>query len=136
MDFKTTEDTESTEGFLYKEESYKIRGAIYEVYKQVGSGFLEAVYQECLAKEFEIRGVNFAEQVALNLNYKGELLNQTYKPDFICYNKIIVEIKAVTLLKPEHKAQLINYLKMTQLRVGLLVNFGEHPKARIERVIL
>ncbi len=108
MDFKTTEDTEVTEGFLYKEESYKIRGAIYEVYKQV----------------------------ALNLNYKGELLNQTYKPNFICYNKIIVEIKAVILLKPEHKAQLINYLKMTQLRVGLLVNFGEHPKARIERVIL
>lgn len=139
MDLGTTENTEGTEseeGFLYKEQSYEIRGAIYEVYKQIGNGFLEAVYQECLAKEFRSRGIIFVEQPALELNYKGELLNQSYKPDFICYNKIIVELKAVNKILPEHKAQIINYLKITQLRLGLLANFGEYPKAKVERIIL
>ncbi|MCM8541861.1 MAG: GxxExxY protein [Lentisphaeraceae bacterium] len=121
---------------LYKEECYDIQGAIFDVYKEMGNGFLEAVYQECLEKEFSKRKIPFESQQELRLTYKGEILQQTYKPDFICYGKIIVEIKAVSLVKPEHKAQLINYLKTTQMNLGLLVNFGCYPKASVNRFIL
>ena len=100
----------------------------------MGCGFLEAVYQECLEKELVKRSIPLQPQVELQLRYKGEKLNQTYKPDFICYNKIIVEIKAVKELASEHKAQLLNYLKATGLELGLLVNFGSYPKVGIIRM--
>ncbi len=119
---------------LFKDESYTIQGAIFEVYKEMGCGFLEAVYQECLEKELAKRGISFRAQVDLQLNYKGELLRQTYKLDFICYDKIIVEIKAVKELASEHKAQLLNYLKATGLELGLLINFGSYPKVEIIRM--
>ncbi len=119
---------------LFPEESYAIQGAIFDVYKEMGCGFLEAVYQECLDKELSKRDIPFQPQVELQLNYKGEKLNQTYKPDFICYDKIVVEIKAVKELTSEHKAQLLNYLKATGLELGLLVNFGSHPKIEIIRI--
>lgn len=102
----------------------------------MGCGFLEAVYQECLGKEFACRIIPHVAQKELQLFYKGELLNQTYKPDFICYEKIVVELKAVKDITPEHKAQVFNYLKATGLKLGLLVNFGHYPKAEIERIIL
>ncbi len=120
---------------VFEEESYAIRGAIFEVYKEIGCGFLEAVYQECLAREFFARNIDFIEQVELPVKYKGKKLNQTYKPDFVCYDKIIVEIKAVSRLSDEHRAQLHNYLRVTGMRLGLLVNFGHYPKVEIERII-
>lgn len=121
---------------LYEQETYAIRGAVFEVYREIGSGFLEAVYQECLAKEFSRQNIPFSAQVELTLTYKGEQLVQTYKPDFICFDKIIVELKAVKELVPEHKAQLLNYMKATNMKLGLLVNFGCHPQTQIERFIL
>lgn len=121
---------------LYEDESYKIRGACFEVYKTLGNGFLEAVYQEALAKEFELRKIPFQEQKPLTIFYKGEALKQTYKPDFVCADKIIVELKAVSALSKEHEAQLVNYLKITGMRIGFLVNFGHFPQAEIKRVIL
>ena len=124
------------EKIIYKEECYKVQGAIFEVYREMGCGFLEAVYQECLQKELRKQNIPFVSQPELNLCYKGEKLNQTYKPDFICYNKIILELKAVKQTAPEHKAQLINYLKATNMKLGLLVNFGAHPKVEIIRLAL
>jgi GxxExxY protein len=120
--------------FLYEQESYVIRGACFEVYKEMGPGFLEAVYQECLAKEFARQNIPFVAQQQLSLQYKGELLLQTYVPDFICYGKIIVEIKGTREIAPEHKAQLLNYLKATGMKLGLLVNFGHYPQIQIERM--
>jgi GxxExxY protein len=122
-------------GLLFENETYAIRGAVFEVYHEMGSGFLEAVYQECLQKEFELRGIPNHAQRELTLGYKGRPLEQTYKPDFVCFSAIIVEVKAVRELAPEHRAQLLNYLKATGLKVGLLVNFGSHPKAEIERLV-
>ncbi len=119
----------------YERETYKIRGAAFAVYSEMGSGFLEAVYQECLGIELHAAGITVAEQPVLQLSYKGSLLTQTYRPDFICFDKIIVEIKAVSLLNDAHRAQLHNYLKTTEMELGLLINFGHHPKAQIERII-
>jgi GxxExxY protein len=121
---------------LYPDEVFRIQGAIFEVNREVGVGFLEAVYQECLAMEFADRGVPFRAKPNLSLTYKGATLRQTYAPDFICYDKIIVELKALRDFAPEHRAQVLNYLKATDLRLGLLVNFGCMPKARIERLAL
>jgi len=120
----------------FEEETFAIRGAVFEVYREMVSGFLEPVYQEFLEKELVSRGIPFVPQPDLLLNYKGTSLRQTYKPDLICFEQIIVELKAVKAIAPEHKAQVLNYLKATNLRLGLLVNFGSHPKAQIERLIL
>lgn len=130
------ETHEKHERMLYKDEVYAIQGAIFEVYREMGCGFLEAVYQECMEKELRRMEIPFATQKELCLAYKGQLLEQRYKPDLICFDKIIVELKAVSELANEHKAQLFNYLKASNLRLGLLVNFGHYPKARIERIIL
>jgi len=121
--------------FIYKEEGYKILGACFEVYKEKGCGFLEGVYQECLEMEFELQGIPFISQSKLNLQYKGQSLTQQYISDFVCYEKIIVEIKAVKELCDEHRAQLFNYLKATGLKVGYLINFGHYPKLEHERII-
>ncbi len=121
---------------IYKEESYAIQGAVFEVYREMGCGFLEAVYQECLGKEFTKRKIPFTAQKELRLMYKDEPLQQTYKPDFICHNKIIVELKAVKSIAPEHEAQVLNYLKATRMKLALLVNFGAYPKAVVKRFAL
>lgn len=121
--------------FLFKEESYAIRGAIFDVYREMGCGFLEAVYQECMEKELRRQNIPFMPQPDLELFYKGEKLQQTYKPDLICYDQIIIELKAVKELCDEHRAQLHNYLKATGLQLGFLVNFGHYPKATIERIV-
>jgi GxxExxY protein len=119
---------------LFKSESYGIVGACFEVYREKGCGFLESVYQECLAIELRLRGVPFVTQRPLVLAYKGQRLRSTYLPDFICHDQIILEIKAVGALGDEHRAQVLNYLKATGLRLGLLVNFGHYPKAEVERI--
>jgi GxxExxY protein len=121
---------------IYKDEVYVVQGAVFDVYREMGSGFLEAVYQECLEKELKSRGIPFESQKELALEYKGEPLNQKYKPDIICYDAIIVELKAIKEVGNEHRAQVMNYLKATRLRLALLVNFGHYPKATIERIIL
>jgi GxxExxY protein len=121
---------------LFEEETFRVRAAIFEVSRELGTGFLEAVYQEALALEFGTQGIPFAMSPALGVTYKGMLLNQTYRPDFVCFGHIIVELKSVRELAPEHRAQTLNYLKATGMRVGLLVNFGCAPKARVERLVL
>ena len=119
---------------LLKDESYAIRGVVFEVHGEMGSGFLEAVYQECMEKELAKQGIPFEAQKDLSLLYKGQPLEQVYKPDLICYGKIILELKAVKTVTQKHRAQVINYLKATSLEIGLLVNF-QHPKATIKRFI-
>lgn len=120
---------------LYAEETFRVRGAIFDVHTTMGPGFLEAVYQECLALEFSARGIPFAAQKLLALEYKGRALRQTYAADFVCFDKIVIELKVARVLAPEHRAQVINYLRATGIRVGLLVNFGE-AEAKIERFAL
>ncbi len=121
---------------IYADESYKITGACFEVYKEMGCGFLEQVYQECLEIEFEFQKLPFDPQKEIKLNYRERELKKTFIPDFICYEKIIVEIKAVSKLTDEHRAQMLNYLHATEFRLGLLVNFGHHPKLESERIVL
>jgi GxxExxY protein len=115
------------ETLIYADESYAIKGACMAVYKALGNGFLEAVYQECVEIEFTRRAIPFVAQQPLTLVYEGRVLKQTYKPDFVCYGKVIVELKAVSKLTTEHQAQVMNYLKATGFQLGLLFNFGHHP---------
>ena len=122
--------------FLYKDETYAIHGAIFEVYRVLGCGFLEAVYQKALEVELAQRNIPFASQVDIDIEYKGMKLEQTYRADLVCYDKIILELKAVQNLLLEHEAQLQNYLRATKMRVGLLVNFGHYPKVEIKRIAI
>jgi len=126
----------TTEKILYKQECYAIQGAIFEVYRELGCGFLEAVYQECLERELRRCAIPFDSQPVLELYYKGKTLNQVYKPDLICFGKIIVELKAVKTISSENEAQVFNYLKASHLRLGLLVNFGHYPKATVQRIVI
>ena len=121
---------------IYKLESYEIMGACFEVYKEKGSGFLESVYQECLEIELGERKVPFKFQPELSLAYKGRPLKSKFKPDFICYDKIVLELKAVTALADEHRAQVQNYLRAAKIKLGLLVNFSHYPKLEYERIAL
>jgi GxxExxY protein len=121
---------------LYKLESFEIMGACFAVYRDKGSGFVEPVYQECLEMELGDRKVPFQAQVELALNYKGRPLRSKFKPDFICYDKIVLELKAVSGLTDEHRAQVHNYLRATGMKLGLLVNFGHYPKLEYERIVL
>jgi GxxExxY protein len=120
---------------IFQEETYKIIGACFEVYKEKGCGFLEAVYQECLEMELNLQGINYAPKKILPLQYKGRALASVYSPDLICYDKIIVELKAVAKICDEHRAQVQNYLRATGFQVGLLVNFGHFPKLEYERIV-
>jgi len=126
----------TVEKILYKRECYAIQGAVFEVYREMGCGFLEAVYQECLERELKQCGITFDSQPKLKLHYKGEPLKQMYKPDLDCFDKIIVELKAVNVLGSEHEAQIFNYLKASGLRLGLLVNFSHYPKVTVKRIIV
>ena len=121
--------------FLFKAETYAIRGAIFEVYNELGSGFLEGVYQECLCREFKLRNIPFISQPKLEILYKGELLGLTYQPDFICYQKIILELKSVKEISDDHRSQTLNYLKASGFRLALLINFGSTSRVTIERFI-
>ncbi|ESQ88965.1 GTP-binding protein [Asticcacaulis sp. AC460] len=121
---------------LFKDEVFAIQGAIFEVNREMGACFLEAVYQECLAREFELRKIPFFQHKSIGLIYKGEPLTQVYQPDFLCYDSIILELKVCQEFSSAHRAQILNYLKASKLRLGLLINFGAHPKAQIERFVL
>jgi len=102
----------------------------------MGCGFLENVYQECLEIEFNFQKIPFESQKELQLKYRNQILKQKYKPDFLCYDKIIVEIKAVSKISNEHISQILNYLHATGLKLGLIVNFGHHPKLEYKRFVL
>lgn len=128
------EPHEPHEHLRFREEVYQIQGAVFEVNRVLGVGFLEAAYQEGLALEFKARGIPFAAQPTLKLDYKGTALRAVYVPDFICFESVLIELKAVSALAKEHRAQVINYLKASGLRVGLLVNFGGAGRAQIERI--
>ncbi|MDZ4287852.1 MAG: GxxExxY protein [Prosthecobacter sp.] len=121
---------------IYKQESYSIRGAIFEVYKEKGCGFVEPVYQECLEIEFRMKEISAISQPRLVLDYKGHPLKSEYLPDFVCYGKIIVELKAVSSLTDEHRAQVHNYLRATGFKLGFLVNFGGFPGVEMERIVV
>lgn len=118
---------------LFKDEVYAIQGAIYEVYKILGNAYKEEVYQQCLERELQLRGIPFDSKKELKIFYKGEPIDKTYIPDLWCYGKIIVELKAVREFTGEHFAQIDNYLKLTGCKLGLLVNFGSYPKVTIKR---
>jgi GxxExxY protein len=110
---------------LFKEEVFNIVGAAMEVHKVLGPGFLEAVYQEVLAIEFKLRNIPFIEFPNLKIDFKGYTLKKEYIPDYLCYDEIIVEIKAISKCGPNEEAQIINALKASKKSVGVLFNFGE-----------
>ncbi len=109
---------------LYPEESYKITGALYAVHRELGPGLLEKIYQEALEKELRLQGIPYEREKSFDVYYKGERLENKYIADYVCYNKIVVELKAVDNLLPIHTAQVINYLAITGYKLGLLVNFN------------
>lgn len=119
---------------IYKKESYAIIGACFEVYNEKGCGFLEPVYHECLIIEFEYQRIPAISKPGLTLSYRGRMLLQTYNPDFVCFDKIILELKTVSKLTDEHRAQVLNYLNATGFELGLLVNFGHYPGLEYERI--
>lgn len=119
----------------FKYESYQIVGAALAVYNTLGPGFLEQVYQEALEIEFTNRGIPFEREKEIKIQYNGIELNKTYKADFICYDKIIVELKAVASLENVHRAQVANYLRAANLQLGLLMNFGSYPDLEKERIV-
>jgi GxxExxY protein len=120
---------------IYKQESFDIMGACFEVYKQIGYGFVESVYHQCLFIELGLRDIPFESKKQCNLDYKGHRLECIFIPDFICCEKILLEIKAVAQLENRHRAQVHNYLKATGYKLGLLVNFGGHPQVEWERIV-
>ena len=120
---------------LYKAESYQIIGACFEVYKEKGCGFTEPIYHECLGMEFAMQNIVAISKPRLALSYKGRPLQHTLEPDYVCFEKIVVELKAVSQLIDEHRAQTMNYLKASGHKLGLLVNFGHHPQLEYERIV-
>ena len=120
---------------LYEEASFAIRGAVFEVYAELGAGFAEPVYQEALEAELALRGIPFESQKQLRIRYKGKELAQTYRVDLLCYGKIVLELMSVRMILPEHEAQLVNYLKAGPFRLGFLVNFSHFPKVDIRRYV-
>jgi GxxExxY protein len=119
---------------IYRDETFRILGACFEVYKDKGCGFPEAIYQECLEIEFEFQQLPVVPKPGLQLEYRGQPLLQRYIPDFVCFGKIIVELKAVEPLTDAHRAQILNYLRASRFELGLLINFGHYPKLEHERL--
>ena len=108
----------------FEEQTEKVINACLEVHKELGGGFLEPVYQEALEKEFQLQNIPYEREKKLNIVYKGITLDKEYFADFYCYDNIVVELKAVSKITNEHKAQVINYLKALNKEIGLLINFG------------
>lgn len=121
---------------LFREEVFRIVGACMAVHKDKGNGFAEPVYQDALEIELELAGIPFEAQRNYQIFYRGRPLKHSYTPDLLCYGQIILELKAARALVDEHRAQVLNYLKVTGLRLGLLINFGSHPRLEWERIIL
>lgn len=120
---------------MFQDECYAILGACFEVYKNMGCGFHEPVYQKCLGIEFEYCRVPAIPQPGLSLEYRGRVLAQQYFPDFVCFGKVIVELKSVVAIVDENRAQVLNYLKAGSFRLGLPVNLGHYPKLQYERIV-
>ncbi len=124
------------EGLLFADEVYAIIGAAIEVHREKGIGFLEPVYHECMEVECGLRNIPFLSYQPMALDYKGRSLKKTYELDMLCYGKIIVEFKVAKKLVDEHVAQLLNYLRAANLRVGLLINFGSTGRLEWKRIVL
>ena len=105
------------------------------MYKEKGCGFLEPVYQDCMEIELGLQSIPFVPKKSVQLEYKGHPLRHSYEPDLLCFGSVVVELKAVSALADEHRAQLLNYLNATGLEVGLLVNFGHYPGLEYERLV-
>ena len=135
--YSTTNHTNQHEqkDLLFKDECYKIYGCIYAVNKKLGVGFLESIYQEALEIELKREKIPFSSQQELEILYDGIPLTKKFVADIICYDKIVMELKAVSKIDNHHKAQVMNYLAATGFKLGLLVNFGAFPKAEIIRVV-
>lgn len=116
--------TDLLNDYPFKEETYKIIGACMEVHKKLGYGFLEAIYQEALSIEFNLLNIKFEREKHIDVYYKNHLLTKNYIADFVCYDEIIIELKAVDKISKEHISQIINYLNATNKKIGLLINFG------------
>lgn len=121
---------------LYGDLSYAINGAAFLVYNKLGPGFLEAVYQEALEIEFKRRNIPYEREKELKIWYDGIELKQTYKADFVCFGKIIVELKAVSALDDAHRSQVYNYLHATGYKLGLLLNFGCAEELEYQRIVM
>jgi GxxExxY protein len=121
---------------LYKNEVYHLMGACFAVYKDKGNGYGEPVYQDALEIELELSDIPFETQRNFPVLYRGRTLRHTYTPDLICYDLVLLELKAARCLTDEHRAQVLNYLKVTGLKLGLLVNFGSYPRVEWERIVL
>ena len=121
---------------LYKDEVYRIIGAAMEVHKELGPGFLEAVYHEALGLELEERTIPFESKKMIRIHYKDKVLEKEYQADYVCFGAIIVELKALAELTANHEAQLINYLKAGKMEVGLLINFGSFGRLEWKRMVL
>ena len=120
---------------VFEKESFAINGAMFEVHRQLGPGLAEKVYQEALEIELKLRNIPFEREKVFKIEYKNNVLNQHYVADFVCYDKIIVELKAVDVISDNHRAQLINYLKITGLKLGLLQNFNMVNMQPAERLL-
>jgi GxxExxY protein len=121
---------------IFKDEVYAIIGAAMDVQRELGSGFLESVYQEALEIELSRRQIPFESQQAIKVIYKGEVLKKEFIADLICFGKIIVELKVQDGLSGKEEAQVLNYLKATGIKVGLIINFGSHQKLEWKRLVL
>ena len=119
----------------FRDEVYAVVGAAIEVHRELGTGFLEAVYQEALERELTLRGITFEAQRALVIHYRGQPLSKAYVCDLLCFDKVLVELKAMDRLTGREEAQVINYLKAAGLPVGLLINFGAHGKLEWRRLV-
>lgn len=120
---------------LYKEESYKVIGAAIEVHKELGAGFLESVYQEAFELELQKQIIPYEREKLLNIFYRKQKLKKRFSVDFVCYDKIVVELKALGSLNADHEAQVLNYLKSSGLKLGLLLNFGS-KSLQYKRLVL
>ena len=120
----------------YKQESYNIIGAALHVYNVLGPGFVEAVYQEALEIEFQKLGIPYEREKEIDLYYDGQMMKIKFRPDFVCYDNIIIEIKALLQLDDMNRAQVLNYLKATHYKLGWLINFGHQDGLERQRIVL
>jgi len=121
---------------VYKEESYAIVGACFEAYNVMGCGFIESVYHECVKIELELRGIPFRFKQPLQISYKQRQLERWFEPDFVCFDKIILDLKAERELTRYDRAQMFNYLKFSGHHLAILANFGQPEKLQSERIVL
>jgi GxxExxY protein len=121
---------------IYKEESFAIMGACFNVYNDKGNGFLEPVYQDCMEIELGFQKIPHEPQPKQDLFYRDTKLKHFYVPDFICHGKLVLELKAAETITKEHEAQVFNYLKATEMKLGIIVNFGHYPDLQYKRIVI